>query len=120
MTQNLIRRDSELKRYITEKKRLSAGNKEMAAAANGGNLAKSGTILELSEHSVSERLSICNTTNNTSNNTSNNNSNNTSRTIEAGKNLSISEFNPFRFIWTIKSSSYECISKEKRKRKCSL
>ena len=98
MTQSLIRRDSELKRYITEKRRLSTGNKEMSTS---GNVNKAGTILELSEHSVSERLSVC-------------------KTAELGKNCNISEFNPFQYIWTIKSSSYECISKERRRRKNSL
>ena len=101
--QSVSRQNSELKRYINGKRNNSlGGTKDNCVLPQGG------TIIELSEHSTSD----CNREH-----VSQNFRNNSDHV----KNLAISEFNPFRFIWTIKSSSYECVCNRKgRKRTISF
>lgn len=97
----LSRQNSELKRYLNGKRNSSLGGKD----SNNCVLQKGGTIVELSEHSTSDCY----------NNSNHNNRDHVTTHVQTNSNtnskpLVISELNPFRFIWNIKSSSYECIS----------
>lgn len=102
--QSVSRQNSELKKYFNGKRNNSlGGTKDPCVLPQAG-----GTIIELSEHSTSDcyREHV---------------NPNFRTSSEAVKNLAISEFNPFRFIWTIKSSSYECVCNRKgRKRTISF
>ncbi|KAL5248663.1 hypothetical protein ACHWQZ_G017748 [Mnemiopsis leidyi] len=101
--QSVSRQNSELKRYFNGKR-----NNSLGGAKDNCVLPQGGTIIELSEHSTSD----CNREHVNQNFRTNS---------DQVKNLAISEFNPFRFIWTIKSSSYECVCNRKgRKRTISF
>ena len=101
--QSISRQNSELKKYFNGKRNNSlGGNKDNCVLPQGG------TIIELSEHSTSDCYREHVNPNFRTNS-------------EQVKNMAISEFNPFRFIWTIKSSSYECVCNRKgRKRTISF